>query len=114
MKSSKSSLHTQEQLSTHPLRKKRRRHTRIHLEALRPQSPCELTESLTSCPKCHGLVVVDGGVTSAEKVVRCLNCGWQPLHRLNLIQESEEARTMRALTVLFGSGCDPSRQSVNF
>ena len=114
MKSSKSSFHAQEQLPGNPLRKKRRRHTRIHLETLRPPSPCRLTEFLSNCPKCHGLMVVDGGVTAAEKVVRCLNCGWQPLHRLSHIQESEEARTMRALTVLIGSGCDPSRQSVNF
>lgn len=96
------------------IRKKRRRHTRVHLEALRPPTPFLYMSSLSHCPKCQGLIYVDGGETLSEKVIRCLNCGWQPSHRLNQVEEPEEARTMRALTIQIGSYDDTRNQSVNF
>ncbi|MGD9852113.1 MAG: hypothetical protein AB7T38_12665 [Nitrospirales bacterium] len=95
-------------------RKKRRRHTRIHLEALRPPTAIPTMESLSCCPKCQGLIYVDGGETLTEKVIRCLNCGWQPYHRFSQFEEPEEARTMRALTIQIGSYDDDRTQSVNF
>jgi hypothetical protein len=94
-------------------RKKRRRHNRVQLEALRPPSS-PLVDSLSQCPKCQGLIFVDGGEHLSEKVPRCLNCGWRPHHRLNPIQESDEARTMRSLTVMIVSGADSLPSSVNF
>lgn len=95
-------------------RTKRRRHTRIHLDALRPPTASLTMESLSSCPKCHGLIYVDGGETLSEKVIRCLNCGWQPFHRINQFEEPEEARTIRALTIQIGSYDDDRNRSVNF
>lgn len=71
-------------------------------------------ESLSSCPKCQGLIYEDGGESLSEKVIRCLNCGWQPYHRFSQIEEPEEARTMRALTIQIGSYDDDRNQSVNF
>ena len=60
-------------------RKIRRRHTRIHLDSLRPDPSHYRADTLSPCPKCQGLVLQEGGETSNETVTRCLNCGWQPL-----------------------------------
>jgi hypothetical protein len=111
---SKSARLTQGRPPRPAARKKHRRHTRLQLDAMRPSMPPLLLESLSDCPKCHGLLYVDGGETLSEKVVRCLNCGWQPFHRISLIEEPEEARTMRALTVQIGSSSDFRNQSIAF
>ena len=111
---SKAPRHAQPSQPGPGIRKRHRRHTRIQLDALRPPTPNLSSESLTGCPKCHGLIYVDGGETLSEKIIRCLNCGWQPSHRISLIEEPEEARTMRALTVQIGSYEDFRNQSVNF
>ena len=84
-------------------RKIRRRHTRLHLDSLRPASPQHLTDALSQCPKCQGLVLKENGETSDETVIRCLNCGWQPQHQAPMIQESAESRTIRSLTAQFVS-----------
>ena len=77
-------------------RKRRRRHTRVHLESLRPVTVALSPDSLTQCPKCQGLVNVDSGEQLGMVVVRCLNCGWQPHHQARLIQETEEVRDIRS------------------
>jgi len=95
-------------------RKIRRRHTRVHLESLRPVPPNQLTDALSQCPKCQGLVLQECGETSAETVVRCLNCGWQPHYQAPMIQETAESRTIRSLTAQFVSEHDWHRLSVGF
>ena len=97
-----------------PDRKIRRRHTRVHLESLRPAPPNQLTDTLSQCPKCQGLVLQESGETSAETVVRCLNCGWQPHYQTPMIQETAESRTIRSLTAQFVSEHDWHRLSVGF
>ena len=97
--SSKTTRLSQQGKARSSIRKKHRRHTRVHLDSLRPPTPVLQMESLSNCPKCQGLIYVDGGTMLSEKVVRCLNCGWQPSHRSSPMEEPEEARTMRALTV---------------
>jgi hypothetical protein len=82
-------------------RKIRRRHTRIHLDSLRPAPPNHLTDTLTRCPKCQGLVLKEGGETFDETVIRCLNCGWQPHYQAPMIQETAESKTIRSLTAQF-------------
>ena len=79
-----------------PIRKRRRRHTRIHLDSLRPETVNISPDSLSQCPKCQGLVNVDAGEQLGMVVVRCLNCGWQPHHQARFIQETEEARDIRS------------------
>ena len=81
----------------------RRRHTRIHLDSLRPAPPNHLIDTLSQCPKCQGLVLKEGGETSDETVIRCLNCGWQPHYQAPMIQETAESRTIRSLTAQFVS-----------
>jgi predicted nucleic-acid-binding Zn-ribbon protein len=93
-------------------RKIRRRHTRIHLESLRPALPNHFTDTLSQCPKCHGLVLKEGGETADETVVRCLNCGWQPHYQAPMIQETTESRTIRSLTAQFVSEHEWHRLSV--
>lgn len=95
-------------------RKIRRRHTRIHLDSLRPVPPNHLTDTLTQCPKCQGLVLKEGGETSDETVTRCLNCGWQPHYQAPKIQETAESRTIRSLTAQFVSEHDWHRLPVGF
>jgi hypothetical protein len=95
-------------------RKPRRRHTRIHLESLKPALSNHLTGILTHCPKCHGLVLTEGGATVGETVVRCLNCGWQPHFHAPIIQETAESRTIRSLTARFLTEHDWHRVPVEF
>jgi len=76
-------------------RKILRRHTQIHLDSLRP---APLTDACSQCPKCQGLVHQEGGETSNETVIRCLNCGWQPHFQIPMIQETAESRIIRSLT----------------
>ena len=93
---------------------KKRRHTRIHLDALRPSLSTLTMKSLSECPKCQGLLYVDGGETLNETIIRCLNCGWQPQHQLRMIHETEDAQDMRALTARFASNSEGHRLSVGF
>ncbi|MDH3505097.1 MAG: hypothetical protein OEM58_11305 [Nitrospirota bacterium] len=84
-------------------RKIRRRHTRIHLDSLRPDPSDYHTDTRSQCPKCQGLVHQEGGETSNETVIRCLNCGWQPHYQIPMIQETAESRMIRSLTAQFVS-----------
>jgi hypothetical protein len=95
-------------------RKIRRRHTRIHLDSLRPAPPNHLTDTLSRCPKCQGLVLKEGGETFDESVIRCLNCGWQPHYQAPMIQETVESKTIRSLTAQFVSEHDWYRMPVGF
>ncbi|RMH35991.1 MAG: hypothetical protein D6690_07325 [Nitrospirae bacterium] len=54
---------------------------------------------LTQCPKCHGLPSIIPQDSSQPLEIRCINCGWQPQWGTKIIVETEEARTMRRLTV---------------
>jgi hypothetical protein len=92
----------------------RRRHTRIHLDSLRPAPPNHLTDTLTRCPKCQGLVLKEGGETFDETVIRCLNCGWQPHYQAPMIQETAESKTIRSLTAQFVAAHDWHRVAVAF
>ncbi len=85
-----------------PIRKKRRRHTRTHIETLRPIIPDLPLHSMSNCPKCQGLLHIGGGETMSERIMRCLNCGWQPHHRISIVEEPEEARTLRHTAVQIG------------
>lgn len=82
-------------------RKIRRRHTRIHLDSLRPALPANVPGTLSQCPKCQGLVLKEAGETARECVIRCLNCGWQPHYQAPKIRETAESRTIRSLTAQF-------------
>ena len=42
------------------VRKYKRRHTRVHLDSLKPTPPVLTKDSLSQCPKCHGLIFIDG------------------------------------------------------
>ncbi len=97
-----------------PTGKIRRRHTRIHLESLRPAPSNHLTDTLSECPKCQGLVLKEGGETFHETVIRCLNCGWQPHYQAPMIQETAESKTIRSLTAQFVSEHDWHRWPVVF
>lgn len=96
-----------------PSRKTRRRHTRIHLDSLRPAPPSG-DGALSQCPKCQGLVLKESGETSSQCVIRCLNCGWQPHLQAPMIQETVESRTIRSLTAQFVSEYDWHRLPVGF
>lgn len=89
--------------STTAHRKIRRRHTRIHLDSLRPDSPHYRSDGPSQCPKCQGLIHQEGGETANETVIRCLNCGWQPHYHAPMIQETAESRMIRSLTAQFVS-----------
>ncbi len=97
-----------------PGRKIRRRHTRIHLDSLRPAPPIYGHETLPQCPKCQGLVLKESGETSTERIIRCLNCGWQPHFQAPIIQETAESKTFRSLTAQFVSEYDWHRLPVGF
>jgi len=97
-----------------PGRKYKRRHTRVHLESLRPTPPVFTDASLSQCPKCQGLIFFEAGETMRQTIIRCLNCGWQPQYQAPIIRETEEARTMRTLTNQFVSGCDWDRLPVGW
>ena len=97
-----------------PVRKYKRRHTRIHLDSLEPTPTNFLDGSLSECPKCQGFVFFEAGETTRQTIIRCLNCGWQPHFQIPIIQETEEARSLRELTTQFVSECDWNRISVNF
>ena len=91
--------------------KKRRRHTRIQLDSLKP---ILANVQDGSCPKCKGRVRTEAGECLSQTVIRCLNCGWQPQYQAPIIRESEEARMWRALSVQFVSECDWYRLPVGF
>lgn len=92
-----------------PSRKYKRRHTRIHLDSLKPTPPVFSEGSLSQCPKCQGLIFMEAGETMSQTIIRCLNCGWQPHYQAPIIRETEESRAMRILTNQFVSGCDWDR-----
>ena len=95
-------------------RKFKRRHTRVHLDSLRPIHLIVSEDSLSQCPKCQGLIFFEGGETMSQTIVRCRNCGWQPHFQAPIIQETEESRMMRALTNQFVSGSDWDRLPVGW
>ncbi len=95
-------------------RKYKRRHTRVHLDSLKPQLPVFSEGPLSQCPKCQGLIFTEAGETMSQTIIRCLNCGWQPQYQTPIIQESEESRIMRTLTNQFVSGTDWDRLPVGW
>lgn len=109
----------QTNISHHPqaeksVRKYKRRHTRVHLDSLKPTPPVLAEGSLSQCPKCNGLIFIDGGETLRQTIVRCLNCGWQPQYQAPMIKETEESRIMRTLTNQFVSESDWDRLPVGW
>ncbi len=101
-------------ISEKPVRKYKRRHTRIHLDSLKPTPPVFSEGSLSQCPKCQGLIFIEAGETMNQTIVRCLNCGWQPQYQAPIIKETEESRVMRTLTNQFVSECDWDRLPVGW
>ena len=97
-----------------PRQKYKRRHTRVHLDSLKPTLAVLSEDSLSQCPKCQGRVFIEAGETMSETVIRCLNCGWQPQYQAPNIRETEESRIMRTLTYQFVSGCDWDRLPVGW
>lgn len=95
-------------------RKYKRRHTRVHLDSLKPTPLVVSEDSLSQCPKCQGLIFFEAGETMSQTIVRCRNCGWQPHFQAPIIQETEESRMMRTLTNQFVSGADWDRLSVSW
>ncbi|MEX0828623.1 MAG: hypothetical protein WD032_00065 [Nitrospirales bacterium] len=89
-------------------RKYKRRHTRVHLDSLKPIPPVLTKGAIPQCPKCQGLIFIEAGETMSQTIVRCPNCGWQPHYHAPMIKETEESRVMRTLTNQFlsGSGWD--------
>jgi len=106
LKTNSSITHTKKNRIKNP-----RHHTRAQLESLRP-IPTNLQNS--QCPKCQGFVRTEAGESVGQIIIRCLNCGWQPHLQAPIIQETEEARILRLLTVQFVSECDWDRSPVNF
>ncbi len=96
------------------IRKYKRRHTRVHLDSLKPAPPVFSKGSLSQCPKCEGLIFIEAGETMSQTIIRCLNCGWQPHYQTPIIRETEESRTMRTLTNQFVSGCDWDRLPIGW
>lgn len=95
-------------------RKYKRRHTRVHLDSLKPIPPVFAEGTLRQCPKCQGLIFIEAGETMSQTIVRCLNCGWQPQYQAPMIKETEESRVMRTLTNQFLSGSDWDRLPVGW
>ncbi len=95
-------------------KKTKRRHTRVHIEALRPKPTVIPKGSPSNCPKCDGLVFWEAGESIRQTIIRCLNCGWQPHFHNPRIQETQESRAMRTLTTQFVSGCDWDRLPVGW
>ena len=95
-------------------RKYKRRHTRVHLDSLKPTPLIVSEDSLSQCPKCQGLIFFEAGETMHQTIVRCRNCGWQPHFQAPIIQETEESRMMRTLTNQFVSGSDWDRLPVGW
>jgi len=96
------------------VRKYKRRHTRFHLDSLKPTPPVVSENSLSQCPKCQGLIFIEAGETMRQTIVRCLNCGWQPQYQTPMITETEESRAMRTLTNQFVSESDWARLPVGW
>ena len=95
-------------------RKYKRRHTRVHLDSLKPTPLVVSDDSLSQCPKCQGLIFFEGGETMSQTIVRCRNCGWQPHLQAPIIQETEESHMMRRLTNQFVSGSDWDRHPLSW
>ena len=70
---------------------------------IRPVVALAPSGSIEHCLKCHGWIVVQEIDLSKKLEMRCLNCGWQPQYGERVIQETEEARSIRRFTAeLFG------------
>ncbi len=70
---------------------------------IRPMVALAPSGSMEHCLKCHGWIVVTEIDLSKKLEMRCLNCGWQPQYGERVIQETEEARSIRRFTAeLFG------------
>jgi len=93
-------------------RKHKRRHTRVHLDSLKPIPLAVSEDALSQCPKCQGLIFCEGGESMSHTIVRCRNCGWQPHFHTPIIEETEESRMMRTLTNQFVSKFDWDRRPV--
>ncbi|MDT7043049.1 hypothetical protein [Candidatus Nitronereus thalassa] len=74
--------------------------TRVHIRPVVARAPSGVVEH---CLKCQGWIVVQEIDLSKKLEMRCLNCGWQPQYGQRVIQETEEARSIRRFTAdLFG------------
>jgi hypothetical protein len=70
---------------------------------VRPMVARAPSGSVEHCLKCQGWIVVQEIDLSKKLEMRCLNCGWQPQYGQRVIQETEEARSIRRFTAdLFG------------
>ena len=70
---------------------------------IRPVVALSPSGSVDHCMKCQGWMVVQEIDLSKKLEMRCLNCGWQPQYGERVIQETEEARSIRRFTAeLFG------------
>jgi len=91
--------------------KRKRRHTRVQLDSLRPiLIDCHNSQ----CPKCNGHVRIEPGESINQIIKRCLNCGWQPNYQTPIIHETEESRMLRFLTTQFVSDLNRDRIPVTF
>ena len=70
---------------------------------IRPVVALAPNGSVDHCLKCQGWMIVQEIDFSKKIEMRCLNCGWQPQYGERVIQETEEARSIRRFTSeLFG------------
>ncbi len=65
---------------------------------IRPVVALAPSGSVDHCLKCQGWMVVQEIDLSKKLEMRCLNCGWQPQYGERVIQETEEARSIRRFT----------------
>ena len=74
---------------------------------IRPVVALAPNGSVDHCLKCQGWMIVQEIDFSQKIERRCLNCGWQPQYGERVIQETEEARSIRRFTSeLLGGGAE--------
>ncbi len=74
---------------------------------IRPVVALVHSGSVDHCLKCQGWMVVQEIDLCTKLEIRCLNCGWQPQYGERVIQETEEARSIRRFTAkLLGGGSE--------
>ena len=67
--------------------------------------------SLMQCLKCQGSLIIQEVTLARDLEIRCLNCGWQPQYGQRVIQETEEARSIRRFTAgLFGGASNSNKK----
>ena len=71
---------------------------------IQPNTVLATSGSRVHCLKCQGWIVIREVDCNKKLEMRCLNCGWQPQYGKRLIQETEEARSIRRFTASVFSG----------